>query len=136
MHVAKQFCKESHMNLDGVIESLPSYAKDLKLNFSSVVRQQSELTEQQVWGTVVAAAVDEAATHLTPEALDAAKAAAAIMGMNNIFYRFKHLTSNEKYATMRGGLRMNVMRTHGIDPLDFELWATVVSAINNCAACV
>src|SRR5271166_4597290 len=133
------------MNLD---ESLPSYAKDLKLNFSSVVRQQSELTEQQLWGTVVAAAiasrseqliaaaVDEAATHLTPEALDAAKAAAAIMAMNNIFYRFKHLTSNEKYLTMRGGLRMNVMRTHGIDPLDFELWATVVSAINNCGACV
>ncbi len=38
--------------------------------------------------------------------------------------------------TMRGGLRMNVMRTHGIDPLDFELWATAVSAINNCGACV
>ena len=136
------------MNLDEVIESLPSYSKDLKLNFSSVVRQQTELTDQQLWGTVVAsaiasrneqliaAAVDEAATHLTPEALDAAKAAAAIMGMNNIFYRFKHLTSNEKYLTMRGGLRMNVMRTHGIEPLDFELWATVVSAINNCAACV
>ena len=136
------------MNLDEVIESLPSYSKDLKLNFSSVVRQQTELTDQQLWGTVVAsaiasrneqliaAAVDEAATHLTPEALDAAKAAAAIMGMNNIFYRFKHLTSNEKYLTMRGGLRMNVMRTHGIDPLDFELWATVVSAINNCRACV
>src|SRR5271165_4583836 len=148
MHVAKQFFKESHMNLDGVIENLPSYAKHLKLNFSTIVRQQSELTEQQLWGTVVAAAiasrseqliaaaVDEAATHLTPEALDAAKAAAAIMGMNNVFYRFKHLTSNEKYLTMRGGLRMNVMRTHGIDPLDFELWATVVSAINNCAACV
>jgi lipoyl-dependent peroxiredoxin subunit D len=136
------------MNLDALIESLPQYSKDLKLNFSSVVRQQSDLTEQQLWGTVVAsavasrneqliaAAVDEAATHLTPEALDAAKAAAAIMGMNNIFYRFKHLTSNEKYSTMRGGLRMNVMRTHGIDPLDFELWATVVSAINNCGACV
>lgn len=136
------------MNLDILIEALPQYSKDLKLNFSTVVRQQTDLTEQQLWGTVVAsaiasrneqliaAAVDEAATHLTPEALDAAKAAAAIMAMNNVFYRFKHLTSNEKYATMRGGLRMNVMRTHGIDPLDFELWATVVSAINNCAACV
>ncbi len=136
------------MNLDGIIESLPSYAKDLKLNFYSVVRQQTDLTEQQMWGTAVASAIasrnaqliaamiEEAATHLTPEALDAAKAAAAIMAMNNIFYRFKHLTSNEKYSTMRSGLRMNVMRTHGIDPLDFELWATVVSAINNCAACV
>lgn len=136
------------MNLDQVIESLPSYAKDLKLNFSSVVRQQTNLSGQQLWGTVVAAAIasrsehliaavlEEAATYLTPEALEAAKAAAAIMAMNNIFYRFKHLTSNEKYSTMRGGLRMNVMRTHGIDPLDFELWATVVSAINNCGACV
>jgi lipoyl-dependent peroxiredoxin subunit D len=136
------------MNLDALIEALPSYAKDLKLNFSSVVRQQTDLNEQQVWGTVVAAAVTsrnqelitavlhEAATHLTPEALEAAKGAAAIMGMNNIFYRFLHLTSNEKYRTMRAGLRMNVIRTHGIDPLDFELWSLAVSAINGCGACV
>jgi lipoyl-dependent peroxiredoxin subunit D len=136
------------MKLDTLIEALPQYSKDLKLNFSTVVRQQTDLTAQQLWGTVVASAVaarnqqlieavsQEAATYLTPEALDAAKGAAAIMAMNNVFYRFKHLTSNEKYATMRGGLRMNVMRTHGIDPLDFELWATTVSAINNCAACV
>src|SRR3974377_1192745 len=102
------------MNLDGLIEGLPQYSKDLKLNFSTVVRQQTELTAQQLWGTVVASAIasrneqliaaaqEEAAAHLTPEALDAAKAAAAIMAMNNIFYRFKHLTSNEKYSTMRG----------------------------------
>jgi lipoyl-dependent peroxiredoxin subunit D len=136
------------MNLDGVIENLPSYAKDLKLNFSTVVRQQTDMTEQQLWGAVVASAVasrneqlieavlQDAATHLTPEALEAAQGAAAIMAMNNVFYRFRHLTSNEKYGTMRSGLRMNVMRTHGIDPLDFELWATTVSAINNCGACV
>ena len=136
------------MTLDALIESIPAYAKDLKLNFSSVVRQQTDLTGQQAWGTVVSAAMasrnpqliasvlEEAATHLSPEALDAAKAAAAIMGMNNVYYRFLHLTSNEKYGTMRAGLRMNVMRTHGIDPLDFELWCTAASAINNCAACV
>jgi alkyl hydroperoxide reductase subunit D len=136
------------MRLDDLIENLPQYSTDLKQNFSAVVRQQTELTEQQLWGTVVASAIasrneqliaaaaDEAAAHLTPEALDAAKGAAAIMAMNNVFYRFKHITSNEKYLTMRGGLRMNVMRTHGIEPLDFELWVTVVSAINNCAACV
>ena len=137
------------MNLEEIIENLPSYSQDLKLNFSSVVRQQTELTVQQLWGMVVASAVtsrneqlvaavlEEAARYLTPEALEAAKGAAAIMAMNKgPFYRFKHLTSNQKYATMRGGLRMNVMRTHGIDPLDFELWATAVSAINNCGACV
>ena len=58
------------------------------------------------------------------------------MGMNNVFYRFLHLSSNEKYATMRAGLRMNIIRTLGVDQLDFELWCTAVSAINGCGACV
>jgi alkyl hydroperoxide reductase subunit D len=136
------------MNYEALLETIPLYAKDLKLNFSSVVRQQTDLNEQQAWGTVVAsaiasrnqqlimAALEESAAHLTTEALEAAKAAAAIMSMNNIYYRFLHLTSNEKYGTMRAGLRMNAMRTHGIDPLDFELWSTAVSAINGCGACV
>ena len=31
---------------------------------------------------------------------------------------------------------MNILRTHGIDPVDFELWCTAVSAINGCGACV
>ncbi len=136
------------MNLDALIEAIPSYAKDLKLNFSSVVRQQTELNDQQAWGTVVAsaitsrnqelitAALDEAATRLNPEALEAAKGAAAIMGMNNVFYRFLHFSTNEKYRTMRAGLRMNIIRTHGIDPLDFELWSVAASAINGCGACV
>ena len=136
------------MHLDALMDTLPSYAKDLKLNFSSVIRQQTDLNEQQLWGTVVAcamatrnedltaAALEEAANHLKLQALEAAKGAAAIMGMNNIFYRFLHLTSNEKYATMRAGLRMNVILTHGMDPLDFELWCLAVSAINGCGACV
>ncbi len=136
------------MSLDVLMDTLPSYAKDLKLNYSSVIRQQTDLTEQQLWGTVVACAMasrsedltstalEEAANHLTPQALEAAKGASAIMGMNNIFYRFLHLSSNEKYATLRAGLRMNVIRTHGIDQLDFELWCTAVSAINGCGACV
>ena len=136
------------MSLDALMDTLPPYAKDLKLNYSSVIRQQTDLTEQQLWGTVVACAMasrnedltatalEESANHLTSQALEAAKGASAVMGMNNIFYRFLHLTSNEKYATLRAGLRMNVIRTHGIDPLDFELWCTAVSAINGCGACV
>jgi alkyl hydroperoxide reductase subunit D len=31
---------------------------------------------------------------------------------------------------------MNVLRTHGVDPADFELWCTAVSAINGCGLCV
>ena len=136
------------MSLDALMDSLPSYAKDLKLNFSSVVRQQTDLTDQQLWGTVVACAMasrnedltatalEEAAKYMTPQALEAAKAASAVMAMNNIFYRFTHLAANEKYATMRAGLRMNVIRTHGVEQLDFELWCIAVSAINGCGACV
>ena len=58
------------------------------------------------------------------------------MGMNNIFYRFHHLTKNEKYATMPARLRMNGIRTHGADPVDFELWCVAASAVNGCGKCV
>ncbi len=136
------------MSLDQLIDTLPPYAKDLKLNYSTLVRQNTELTPQQLWGTVVAAAMatrnarlteaalTAAAQQLSPQALEAAKAAAAIMGMNNIYYRFLHLTSNEKYATMPARLRMNVLRQHGVESVDFELWSLVVSAVNGCGQCV
>ena len=136
------------MALEDLIGGLPAYAKDLKLNYSSLVKQNTELTPQQLWGTVVAAAIAtrcaeltteviaEAEAILTPGALAAAKAAAAIMGMNNIYYRFHHLTKNEKYATLPSRLRMNVLRGHGIEALDFELWCVVVSAVNACDKCV
>jgi alkyl hydroperoxide reductase subunit D len=135
------------MSIEQLAERLPAYAKDLKLNIGSVLRQ-SELTEQQLWGTVVAcaiaarnaevttAALAEAQTHLSPQAFEAAKAAAAIMGMNNVYYRFLHMTDNEKHRTIPARLRMNVIRTHGVEPVDFELWCTAVSAINNCHVCV
>jgi alkyl hydroperoxide reductase subunit D len=135
------------MTLESLLESTPAYAKDLKLNLSSLLRQ-TELTEQQIWGTAAACAIAsrnpllletllaEAQTHLSPQALEAAKTAAALMGMNNIYYRFLHLTSNTKYATIPARLRMNGIRTHGIDHNDFELWCVAVSAINGCGACV
>jgi alkyl hydroperoxide reductase subunit D len=56
--------------------------------------------------------------------------------MNNVYYRFLHLVENEKYRTIPARLRMNAIRTHGVDQADFELWCTAVSAINNCQACV
>lgn len=136
------------MSMDALIDGLPNYAKDLKLNYSSLVRQNIELTPQQLWGTLVAsaiaarnsdltaAALEEAAKHLSEQALEAAKSAAAIMGMNNIYYRFLHLSSNEKYGTIPAKLRMNVLRTHGVDAVDFELWSIAVSAINGCGRCV
>jgi alkyl hydroperoxide reductase subunit D len=135
------------MDLEQLLNHVPEYAKDLKLNLGSVTRQP-ELSEQQTWGTVLACAIAarnpqlreslsaEAAKHLNDQAQFAARAAAAIMGMNNIFYRFRHLSSNEKYASMPARLRMQVIAKHGSDPVDFELWCLAVSAINGCGVCV
>ncbi|MFC6646218.1 carboxymuconolactone decarboxylase family protein [Granulicella cerasi] len=136
------------MALDDLIAGLPGYAKDLKLNFSSLVKQNTELTPQQLWGTVVATAIAtrqpdltaatiaQASTLLDANVIDAVKAAAAIMGMNNVYYRFHHLTDNEKYATLPARLRMNALRGHNVDHNDFELWCLAVSAVNACGKCV
>lgn len=136
------------MYLDSILESLPDYSKDLRLNWSSLVTQSTELTDTQKWGVLVASAfvsrnpqllaavVEEAGKHVASNVVNAAKGAAAIMGMNNIYYRFHHLTTNEKYSTMPARLRMNVLRTHGADQLDFELWSLAASAINGCGKCV
>jgi alkyl hydroperoxide reductase subunit D len=136
------------MKLDSLIEAIPGYAKDLKLNYSTLVRQNADLSPQQLWGTLVvsaiatrngtltAAVLAEAALHMTSQALEAAKAAAAIMGMNNIYYRFLHLSTNERYGVLPARLRMNALRTHGVEHVDFELWSVAVSAINGCGKCV
>ena len=136
------------IDIDTLIDGLPTYAKDLKLNYSTLVRQNTELTPQQLWGTIVASAIAtrsteltdvvlaEGTTHLSPQALEAAKSAAAVMAMNNVYYRFLHLATNEKYGTLPAKLRMNGLRTHGVDPVDFELWSIAVSAINGCGKCV
>jgi lipoyl-dependent peroxiredoxin subunit D len=135
------------MSLDALREMLPEYAKDLKLNLGSLANE-TVLDEQKKWGTYLASAhavgqpdtvralEAEAASRLSPEALRAAKAAAAIMGMNNVYYRFTHLSSNAQYQTLRAGLRMNVIGAPGVDKADFELWSLAVSAINGCGACI
>jgi alkyl hydroperoxide reductase subunit D len=135
------------MTLEQLLAQVPEYAKDLKLNLPNVLRQ-AELSEQQTWGTAVATAIaarnpelretvlGEAAQHLSPEALRAAKAAAAVMGMNNIYYRFLHLSGSEDYQGIPARLRMQAIRGHGGDPVDFELWCLAVSAVNGCGACV
>ncbi len=135
------------MALDELKAALPDYAKDLKLNLGSVIGN-SDLPEQQLWGTVLACAMatgsasvlrelePEAKAKLKPEAYEAAKGAAAIMAMNNVYYRTLHLLSDKEYGTMRAGLRMNIIGNPGVDKVDFELWSFAVSAINGCGQCL
>lgn len=135
------------MSLEALRASLPDYARDLKLNLGSLATEPV-LNAQQLAGTFVASAiasrnaavtkalVEEFGPKLSAEALVAAKAAAAIMGMNNIYYRALHLMKNQEYTTLPAKLRMNVIANPGVDKMDFELWSTAVSAINGCGACM
>jgi alkyl hydroperoxide reductase subunit D len=134
------------MSIDTLKARVPDYAKDLRLNLGSLANEPG-LTTQQRAGTFVASALAtrnadvtraicaEFGPQLSPEALTAAKAAAAIMGMNNVYYRFTHLVGGD-YPNMPAKLRMNVMVRPGVEKLDFELWSLAVSAINGCGMCM
>ncbi|WP_372620897.1 carboxymuconolactone decarboxylase family protein [Falsiroseomonas sp.] len=134
------------MSLESIRGRLPDYAKDLKLNLGSLAAEPA-LTQQQRAGTFIASAIAsrnaeltaaltaEFGAKLSAEALIAAKAAAAIMGMNNVYYRFTHLVGGD-YASMPAKLRMNIMARPGVEKVDFELWSLAVSAINGCGMCM
>ncbi|MBL7236375.1 carboxymuconolactone decarboxylase family protein [Novacetimonas hansenii] len=134
------------MSLDTLKSLLPDYAKDLKLNLGALAHDIT-LTPQQLAGTFVASAIasrnplvtELLSTHfadtLSTEALDAARAAAAIMGMNNVYYRFVHMVGGD-YAKIPAQLRMNVIGRPGVEKVDFELWSLAVSAINGCGMCM
>jgi lipoyl-dependent peroxiredoxin subunit D len=56
--------------------------------------------------------------------------------MTNVYYRAVHAMKDTGYATMRTGLRMNVLADPGVDKGDFEFWSFVVSALNGCGMCL
>ena len=135
------------MSIQTLKDRLPEYAKDLKLNLSTLA-SESVLDEGKKAGTFVASAIAsrnaeviratlvEFGPKLEPAALKAAQAAAAVMAMNNVYYRFTHLIEAEEYAKLPAKLRMNVMANPGTAREDFELWSLAVSAINGCGKCL
>jgi alkyl hydroperoxide reductase subunit D len=138
------------MDLTELKSLIPEHAKDLKLNVSSVLSAEGApgLSWQQILALALASAVAarnpvllrQIETVVLPRLdaaqVNAARAAAAIMGMNNIYYRFVHLVGNDEYAKLPAKLRMNVIGNPGVDKADFELYSLAVSAINGCGACV
>lgn len=136
------------MRLDDLREQLPEPARDLRLNLGSLLQGGTGLTPRQLWGTALACALaageerliralaGEARAHLEPGELDAVRSAAALMAMNNVYYRALHLIGRGDYGTMPARLRMQKLAGHGTDPLDFELWCLAVSAVHGCGRCL
>lgn len=135
------------MSLKDFAATLPDYAKDIRLNVGSLLNE-TQLDPQKKFGLLLScahatgykplvdAAEAECAPKLSSEAANAARAAAAVMAMNNVYYRFTHLAGNKEYANMPAKLRMNVIGAPGIDKVDFELFSLAVSAMNGCGMCI
>ncbi|NUP12010.1 MAG: alkyl hydroperoxide reductase [Polyangiaceae bacterium] len=134
-------------SIERVREALPPAAKDIALNLGSVL-STSALDDKQKWGVALACAftVDspalsqairhEAASKVGDDVLDDARAAAALMAMNNVYYRFRHLVGKESYATKPARLRMSRIAQPKTDKTTFELMCLAVSAINACEVCI
>jgi alkyl hydroperoxide reductase subunit D len=135
------------MLIDSLKDRLPDFAKDIRANLSAMMKDDT-LGEQTKYGLLLACAIAtrspyvlnaidrEASAHLSKEARDATRAAAAIMAMNNVYYRFVHLASNKAYEKLPSKLRMSITGSPGVPKSDFELWSLAVSAINGCGVCI
>jgi alkyl hydroperoxide reductase subunit D len=133
--------------LETLRAAIPEAAKDLRINLGSVL-QQSSLTQEQTWGVALASAIacrnpqlrqatlEDALVHTSPEVVEDAKAAAALMGMNNVYYRFRHLVGREEYGQKPARLRMQRLVQVATNKADFELFCLAVSAINGCETCI
>jgi lipoyl-dependent peroxiredoxin subunit D len=129
-------------------EAFTDVAKDIRMNLQNVL-QPGTLNADQVWGTAIACA-HAARSDVLKQAIEAdaraagigdgviadAKAAAVLMGMNNVIYRFKHLLGKEEYEKRPIRLRMQRLAQVTSNKADFELFCLAVSAINNCQSCV
>lgn len=133
--------------INEIRSGLPEVAKDIKLNLQSVLTQSS-LDPQARWGVALAAALttgnaalidainQDGAKEMDDATREDAKAAAVLMGMNNVYYRFRHMVGKETYSTRPARLRMNRMARTAGDKLNFELMSLAVSAINGCESCI
>ena len=127
--------------------TIPDVARDIRLNLQSVL-QPGSLTAAQRWGVAIASAVAtrnaalrdaviaDAGAEVGAEVIDDAIAAAALMAMNNVYYRFRHLVGKPSYSQMPARLRMQRIAKPLTNKTDFELFCLAVSAINGCEMCI
>jgi alkyl hydroperoxide reductase subunit D len=127
--------------------AIPDVARDIKLNLQTSL-QPGALTPAQRWGVAIASAVAarnhalrdaliaDAGAEVGAEVIDDAVAAAALMAMNNVYYRFRHLVGKPSYSQMPARLRMQRIAKPLTNKADFELFCLAVSAINGCEMCI
>src|SRR5204863_1756255 len=120
-------------NVEIVRNAIPELAKDVRLNLAAVL-ETSSLGPEQRWGVAVACAAASRNPWLTEAVVADARldvgdavvedglAAAALMAMNNVYYRFRHLVGKESYASKPARLRMQRLARPATSKIDFELF--------------
>jgi alkyl hydroperoxide reductase subunit D len=130
--------------INPIVQSIPDSAKDIRLNLDAVL-SRSSLAPEDALGVALAAAFAARSPQLvqalksgTPQAeANAALTAAALMGMNNVWYPFVEMAGDEELKTMRPELRMNAYATHGgVSRPKFEAYALAASIVGKCHFCV
>lgn len=131
-----------------LLSSLPPEAKDLRINLKRVLEGES-LNSEQTWGTALAAAyyirkpeliaallADAQAEGISEGVIEDARGAASIMGMNTIYYRFRHLMNSESYNQRPANLRMMRMQQVATTKANFELFSIGPAALAGCEMCL
>ena len=130
----------------GIKALIPDYAKDVRLNLDSTIGRSS-LPLAEALGVALAAAYAtrsarlvallRSAEELPAEQAQAALTAAALMGMNNVWYPFVEMAGDAELKTRPAQLRMQAYATHGgVGKRLFELYALAASIVGKCHFCV
>ena len=126
------FAKDIRLNLDTIIspEGTPGLTQDQRLGIILSCAYHSERRE------MILAIQSDLIAMVSKDLVEAAKAAATIMAMNNVYYRSIHLSEDSDLSVLPAKLRMNVIGKPGIPKIDFELMCLAVSAIEGCGKCI
>lgn len=134
--------------LETLAESLPEWAKDLRINLTNVFKSEN-LSSDQIWGVALSSSqylrdrglreaviADATEAGVSEAVFDDARAAASLMGMNTVFYRFRHMIGKESYGQLPARLRMMRMKAVKTSARDFELFSLAVAALAGCEMCI
>lgn len=142
--------REAEMSLENIKQSLPDYAKDLRINLESLFNPENlaGLSEKQTYGSALSAAYAAKNSFLVENLLKASETilsakdkigiqtAVSLMGMNNVYYRSLHLAEDPELSKRPAGLRMMMMQKHGLSQIDFEIYSLAVSCLSGCGSCI
>lgn len=138
------------MSVQDLKAQIGEFSKDTRINLGRVLTTDGapDLSPAQIAGIALACAYatrepdvigaieGEVSGQLGATQINAARSAATIMGMNNVYYRFVHLVSDDAYGRLPANLRMQSIASPGVDKVDFELYSLAVSAIAGCGMCI